>query len=260
MIAQIQHITYNEWLPIIVGRDKLGPNKLALQKHLFYSDYNMVKIISFFNQKKNSFFFKKTNPSALNEFTAAAGLFFFSLFPEQIGYINQNGYLNQVKKLSNLFNDPSQLYNYDQIDSILRYLIRQPTQNLKPFINSEFSEKLFRGFDKYGLDLSALIIQMGRDHGINGYIEWRNICGLSRPESFDDLKEILIDQFDIDKLKKVYVSVNDIDLFVIGLAERPINGALLGPTFSCIILNQFERVNYLQKKEVKIFVFLAKKW
>lgn len=141
-----------------------------------------------------------------------------------------------------MFNDPSQLYNRDRIDSVLRYLIREPTQNFGPFINSEFREKLFRGSEKYGLDLSALIIQIGRDHGLNGYVEWRSVCGLSRPQSFDDLNEILIDEFDIKALEEMYESVNDIDLFVLGLAERPVSGALLGPTFSCIIERQFEKV------------------
>lgn len=36
-----------------------------------------------------------------------------------------------------------------------------------------------------------------------------------------------------------YRSVEDVDLFPAGLAEQAVPGALLGPTFSCILAQQF---------------------
>ena len=42
--------------------------------------------------------------------------------------------------------------------------------------------------DKIGLDLVALNVQRGRDHGIPGYIHYRRICRSGPADTFDDLK------------------------------------------------------------------------
>ena len=81
-----------------------------------------------------------------------------------------------------------------------------------------------------GVDLAALNIQRGRDHGLPGYSEYKHFCSKdlrkksvylrshfnSRPvDSFEDLS----DTFDLDiiaKLKEVYADVKDVDLFTGG--------------------------------------------
>ena len=35
----------------------------------------------------------------------------------------------------------------------------------------------------------------------------------------------------VDTFKLLYADVNDIDLFIAGISERPAHGAILGPTF-----------------------------
>lgn len=63
------------------------------------------------------------------------------------------------------------------------------------------------------------------------YLDYRELCGLNRAENFDGLYNIPRDVR--NKLKKMYEKVEDIDLYTGGLAERPIDGGVVGATFAC---------------------------
>lgn len=90
----------------------------------------------------------------------------------------------------------------------------------------------------FGMDLASLNIQRGRDHGLPPYVRWREPCGLSAIRSFEDLERVMSAGV-VRKFKSLYSSVEDIDLYSAGLAEKSVIGGLIGPTFACIIAQQF---------------------
>ena len=59
---------------------------------------------------------------------------------------------------------------------------------------------------------------------------------------FDDLKNEIQDETIRQKLKKLYLHPDNIDLFVGGMVENTIEGTRLGPVFMCLLTLQFKRV------------------
>lgn len=100
------------------------------------------------------------------------------------------------------------------------------------------------------IDLASVNINRGRDHGFPSYTQYRQYCGYPSVTSFSQLNDT-VPSVNIAKLQSMYANVNDIDLYVGGLAEtgvfvngtiddsyRP-NAAAVGAVFSCLIGKQF---------------------
>jgi hypothetical protein len=64
----------------------------------------------------------------------------------------------------------------------------------------------------YGMDLAAINIKRGRDHGIPAYNQWRRACGLTPFQSWSDMVVATSPQ-SVDRLSTVYEHVDDVDLF-----------------------------------------------
>lgn len=43
-------------------------------------------------------------------------------------------------------------------------------------------------------------------------------------------------------MRRIYGNIDDVDLYIGGVSERPVNGAILGPTFLCLIGDQMARL------------------
>lgn len=84
-------------------------------------------------------------------------------------------------------------------------------------------------------------IQRGRDHGVPAYTQWREPCGLTPIRDWTDFEKI-VGPSSTRRIREGYNHVDDVDLFVGGLSERPVIGGLVGPVFACIIAQQFSNL------------------
>ncbi|KAF7492476.1 Peroxidase, partial [Sarcoptes scabiei] len=224
VLAEFQHIIYNEFLPLILGGKTLDHFKLHLVPG-FSEAYNPV-----------------VDTSILNEFTTAAyrlhsliqgTLFLMSPDNKALGHL----------LLRDGFSNPAVLYQHGVYEMRIAGLTGQPIDRFDNFFSQDITNHLFQIPGKqFGLDLVALNIQRGRDHGIQGYVHYREVCGLSRIRSFEDLRSVLSNPAVADVLSKLYRRIEDVDLFIAGTSEKPLPGAIVGPTFACIIGEQFRRI------------------
>ncbi|XP_060802985.1 peroxidasin homolog [Amyelois transitella] len=224
--AMIQHITYREFLPIILGTEVMRLFELEPQKKGFYKNYN-----------------PKINSSPASSFASAAFRFGHSLVQGSLMRFDRfHRPMHNNVSLHNEQTNPSNIWSMGAVDRLLFGMVNQPIQKRDEFITEELTNHLFQTphFD-FGMDLAAINIQRGRDHGVAPYTSWREPCGLSAIQDFQDLFRVMPARA-VRKLQVLYKHVDDIDLFTGGMSERPVVGGLVGPTFACIIAQQFSNL------------------
>ncbi|MDF1860123.1 MAG: peroxidase family protein [Verrucomicrobiales bacterium] len=212
--AEMQVITFREFLPRL-----LGPG--ALPRYRGYRE--------------------DLNPGIANVFATASYRFGHSMLSPQLLRLDRR--LREIEEghlpLASAFFDPDRITDEGGIDPILRGLARQPAQAINTRLVDDMRNFLFGPPGAGGFDLAALNIQRGRDHGLPGYNEVRRNYGLDPVRDFD---EITPDEDLQDALEETYGSVEAIDVWAGGLAERPLRGAMVGETVHAVLRDQFLRL------------------
>jgi peroxidase len=67
------------------------------------------------------------------------------------------------------------------------------------------------------------------------------VCGLQKAVVWEDFSREIPTEA-IERLRNIYESVDDVELFPGGLSERALPGGLVGPTFGCIMGLQFRQL------------------
>ena len=134
---------------------------------------------------------------------------------------------------------PIRVLKQGGVDPILRGMIVTACQKIDTKASNSIRNYLF-GTNTKGLDLVAMNIQRGRDHGIPHYNELRQQLGLGRKNSIEDISP---DKQLVRRLRKLFNDdVDNIDAFVGGLAETHVEGGAVGELFATIIADQFLRL------------------
>ncbi len=212
VIAKIQVITYEEWLPALIGDNAIAP----------YSGYD-----------------DSVNPTIFNEFSVAAFRLGHSMLNEQLQRIDATGDEiagGHIDLKDAFFAGHSILTNESDLDPILRGFAAQLHQEIDAKVIDDIRNFLFGQPGSGGFDLASLNIQRGRDHGVPGYNDMREAMGLVRVTQFG---QITSDAELADALFETYGDVNEIDLWIAGLAEDAVTGSQLGELFQEILIQQF---------------------
>jgi hypothetical protein len=210
--ALIQGITYNEFLPALMGPDPLAP----------YTGYK-----------------ETVSPAIANCFSTVAYRFGHSAVSPTLLRLDANGQPIPFGNLSlkDAFFVPQRLINEGGIEPLLRGLAAQTMSKIDVRVVDPLRNFLFGDPTAGGLDLVSLNIQRGRDHGMPEYTLARRARGLDWPTSFAGVGS---DPEVQSLLAAVYPDVNSIDMWVGALAEDPVNGGHVGALIFNILKLQFE--------------------
>lgn len=207
--AQIQVITYNEFLPMLLGDDALPA----------YAGYD-----------------PNINASLSNEFANAAYRVGHTLLSPEIQLADATGQSVGAVALRDAFFDPN-FAQENGVEVVLKGLTMQPAQDVDAKVIDEVRNFLFAEGNG-GLDLPAVNIQRGRDHGLPSYNDARRGLGLTPLTSFS---EITSDPNVAGAIASVYNSIEDVDLWLGAIAEDAVGDGLVGELLNAIIVDQFVR-------------------
>ena len=223
--AEMQIITYNEFLPALVG--DYAPKA---------ADYHYSDTI---------------DPSIATEFSTALYRVGHTMLSSDLLLVDEYGDEDSLA-LRDAFFDPTILGGEDldnpvdtgYIDLLLRGFAKQHAQEVDGKVIDDVRNFLFGPPGSGGLDLPSLNIQRGRDHGLPDYNSMRVAYGLAPKTSFLETGDgygITSDPELASQLQSVYGSLDNIDAWVGALCEDHWAGST-GELIATGIRDQFTRL------------------
>jgi peroxidase len=215
--AEVQAITYKEFLPALLGTSPSVPRA---------EQYNYSGITA----------------EITTAFAQAGFRYGHSTVSSQLQLVNDSGTNAGSLAVRNAFFNPTIIGNDPgKVDQLLKGAATQVSEEVDTLVVDELRNFLFGPPGAGGLDLAALNIQRGRDVGLPNYLQLlqsRQWSGL--PVNFSGITS---DPALAQALSEIYGgNMNNIDVWVGMLAEDHVAGAGVGRSLKREIEDQFRRL------------------
>ena len=207
--AQIAHITYDEFLPHLLGPDAIAP----------YVGYD-----------------PGVDPRIGQEFAGAAYRWGHSTVSAETRRLDETGEVAgpELELRDAFFLDPALFAAHGGAGGFLRHLASDLSQAMDARLVADLRDFLFD--PPVGQDLAAINVQRGRDLGLPRLNEMREALGL---EPYTGIGQITDDPGIVAGLRAAYGTVDAVELWAGGLSEALAPGAFVGETFARILAEQF---------------------
>lgn len=220
MIGEYQNLVFNEYLPLLLGWEKVQQLGLVDPPHGHTYFYN-----------------PDLPPMTLTESAVAAFRFGHSTVDGFFRLLNRDE-PPEIVPIADVFTDPSKILEPNSFDRMMYSFGEQPQQQVDNYKTFGVTRFMFPEGKPYGSDLAAINMQRGRDYAMRPYNDYRELVGLPQVTDFRQLGEMG------ELLAQVYESPDDIDFWVGGVVEAPANGAVVGPTFNHVLATAYSRYKF----------------
>lgn len=213
--ALIQSITYNEWLPALLGPAAPDPSGFQYDSGI--------------------------DPGISNEFATALFRFGHSMVSPKLMRIQSDNFPDEIPSqnlMGSFFNPPS-MESHSAYEVLLKGMSCQVHQESDARIIPELRNTLFGPAGSGGMDLAALNIQRGREHGLPDYNTIRGAYGLAPINTWSDLSSDPVVQA---SFAQVHDNPSDLDVWTAALSEDHLPGAAVGETIAVGISLEFTRL------------------
>jgi len=211
VIAQMQHITYNEFLPAL-----FAPGIVTN-----YQQYD-----------------ENVNASVKTEFSTAVYRLGHSMIASRIQKGSNSG---NFVLLRDVFFAPA-VVQQEGVDTFLLGNVLSQSNEIDGKIIDDLRNFLFGPPGPGGMmhDLASINMQRGRDHGIPGYNDVREAYGLSRMPDFSHFVMTTQERTEMEALYNN--EIDAVDPWIGGLLEPHVPGAAIGELIQTALWEQFQRL------------------
>ncbi len=209
--AEMQAVTYYEFIPALTGR--------RLPRYRGYRRFLRAEIS--------------------NGFSTVAFRVGHTMLNRTVNSINAKGEVRSRMLHDAFFR--SDAFEEDTIEGLLRGMMNGHAAEVDNGITGEVRNLLVDSRESSEqLDLAALNIQRGRDHGVPTCNKLRRTVGL-RP--FRSFNQVTRNEVVATRLSRAYDGkVEDMDAWVCGISEDHLRGSSLGPLFHRMVRREFRRL------------------